>query len=177
MYGSGQNIARHHLKEGKVWNSSTTVHSRKEIEQSSAEVHSAEPVSGGRRVRIGSTTVRNRQGIEESQAPIAAGAQAGLPAIGLSPSLLIASCMSWRLTYLVSTSAGFSVPRILTRSSLRLRTLSWIQRSVVARCLTLPKPFLRQIPIAAVASECTRIWMVQPRSFKRLCMPKAWAAP
>ena len=28
VYGSGQNIARHHLKEGKVWNSSTTVHSR-----------------------------------------------------------------------------------------------------------------------------------------------------
>ena len=54
---------------------------------------------------------------------------------------------------LVSASAGFSAPGILSRWNSPLRSFSWTQRSLTARCLILPRPLRRQMPMAADASD------------------------
>ena len=71
----------------------------------------------------------------------------------------------------------FSVPNIFTSSMLPLRIFSWIQRSAVERCRIFPSPRLLAIPIAAVASLCSRIWRSIPISRHTDCKPIAWAAP
>ena len=110
-------------------------------------------------------------------APIAAGAQAGLPSSRNIPIAVKALSMACLLTYLVRTSAGLSVPKTLHSSISLLRTCCWIQRSVVSRCRSFPSPLRRQMPMAAVASEWTLIATVQPISLSSDLRPKAWADP
>ena len=68
----------------------------------------------------------------------------------------------FRSTCLVSTSAGFSLPKTLHSSTVPERTFSCAHKSATSRCLTLPNPRRRHIPRAAVASEWMRILSVIP---------------
>ena len=85
--------------------------------------------------------------------PIATGAQAGRPAQTRIPILRSAASKIFRSTYLVSMSAMFSVPKTLLRVMACDRILSCTHKSVTSKWRILPKPFLRAIPMAAVASE------------------------
>ena len=70
-----------------------------------------------------------------------------------------------------------SVPgNLLERNSFFLMR-SWIHKSAVAKCLTLPSPLLLAMPIAAVASVMTVTSSRIPKSAARDCKPKDCAAP
>ena len=87
--------------------------------------------------------------------PVAIGAQAGRPAQCRSPIFKSAESKIFRSTYLVSMSAIFSVPKTLLRVMACDRILSCTHKSVTSRWRILPRPFLRAMPMAAVASERT----------------------
>ena len=82
-----------------------------------------------------------------------------------------------RSTYLVRTSAGLWVPKILCKENYFSRSFSCTHKSAVARCLILPRPRLRQIPMAAAASVWISRASCTPRSLANEIMPKPWDAP
>ena len=82
-----------------------------------------------------------------------------------------------RATCLVNMSAGLSAPAILSNEKSPFRMRSCIHKSAVARCLTLPKPRRREMPMAAVASDITLRDKDMPRSVAMVWRPSPCAAP
>ena len=81
-----------------------------------------------------------------------AGALSARPLSYESPKALQCFISNGLSTCFVSMSAGLSAPRTFTSLKSPFRMRSCIQRSAVARCLTLPRPLRLQMPMAAVAS-------------------------
>ena len=110
-------------------------------------------------------------------APMAMGAHSGLPSILFIFIWISALTMTFFSTYLVRTSAMFSVPSTLPIVRALVLTLSYVQRSNTSRCRIFPRPFLLAIPIAAVASENISMGNSHPKSRRRLYMPRACEVP
>ena len=72
------------------------------------------------------------------------------------------------LTYLVSASAGLMAPGTFSRVTSPLRTCCWTHTREVSRCLILPTPNRRDMPMAAVASVFKRRPTSNPRRVRNL---------
>ena len=105
------------------------------------------------------------------------GADAARPSSKTRFALAVCFSRRSRATFLVRMSAGFSAPATFSSVKSLERNRSWTQRSDTAKCRTLPSPRLRQMPIAAAASEKISMDQINPRSAATACIPNEWLAP
>ena len=125
---------------------------------------------GGMRV---TGAITNMEKVHES----ILGAKAALPVSKCRPKDKRCLERVFLSTCFVRMSEVFSDPGTFLKPKSLVLSLSWTQRSAVARCLIRPRPLLRHMPIAAVASVLIIKVHERPKSFATVCNPSAVDAP
>ena len=105
------------------------------------------------------------------------GALLALPPPVLAPRRTMCFHMVSAFKCFVARSAGLSAPATFSSPSASALTWSCSHRYRTLRCLNLPRPARRTIPIAALASVCTVHSTAVPKSASIVMRPRPWAAP
>ena len=87
------------------------------------------------------------------------------------------SAVPFRIMAIDVKRAYFYAPATFSSPSASALTWSCSHRYRTLRCLNLPRPARRTIPIAALASVCTVHSTAVPKSASMVMRPKPWAAP